>query len=112
MKREWAILSWAYNPSIPCVLVTVNLSKKPLYGPGETFESENGPQLYMQNGLYKSLSNLLVKRRVLVPRTASSPFFLQILIDEQAWQATRLTDLADERESFLKNARRFSIDEI
>ena len=27
-------------PSIPCVLVTVNLSKKPLYGPGETFESE------------------------------------------------------------------------
>ena len=27
-------------PSIPCVLVTVNLSKKPLYGPGEKFESE------------------------------------------------------------------------
>ena len=27
-------------PSIPCVLVTVNLSKKPLYCPGETFESE------------------------------------------------------------------------
>ena len=27
-------------PSIPCVLVTVNLSKKPLYGSGEKFESE------------------------------------------------------------------------
>ena len=27
-------------PSISCVLVTVNLSKKPLYGPGEKFESE------------------------------------------------------------------------
>lgn len=27
-------------PSIPCVLVTVNLSKKPLYGSGEQFESE------------------------------------------------------------------------
>ena len=26
--------------SISCVLVTVNLSKKPLYGPGEKFESE------------------------------------------------------------------------
>ena len=26
--------------SIPCVLVTVNLSKKSLYGPGEKFESE------------------------------------------------------------------------
>ena len=27
-------------PSIPCVLVTDNTSKKPLYGPGEKFESE------------------------------------------------------------------------
>ena len=45
-------------------------------------------------------------------QTASSPFFLQVLIDEQAWQATRLTDMADERENFLKNARRFFSDEI
>ena len=27
-------------PSIPCVLVTDNISNKPLYGPGEKFESE------------------------------------------------------------------------
>ena len=27
-------------PSIPCVLVTDNTSKKPLYGPGEKFESD------------------------------------------------------------------------
>ena len=39
-------------PSIPCVLVTDNTSNKPLYGPGEKFESEMAfDQFWKDHGL-------------------------------------------------------------
>ena len=49
-------------PSIPCVLVTVNLSKKPLHGPGEKFESETAfGQFWKDHGLLSSATGNLVK---------------------------------------------------